>query len=53
MRKVLKVDELPKGFYYVTRTHIVEGTGKKFNEKVMLENERVCSEERKHLVLHG
>jgi hypothetical protein len=27
-RKILKVEELPEGFYYMTDTHIVEGTGK-------------------------
>lgn len=32
MRKILRVDELPKGFYYFTDTHIVEGTGKKLVE---------------------
>ncbi|WP_274854857.1 hypothetical protein [Bacillus methanolicus] len=35
MRKILKVDELPKGFIYFSKTHIVEGTGKKFDGKVM------------------
>lgn len=53
MRKVLRVDELPRGFFYVTRTHIVEGTGKKFNEKVMMKDERVRSEKRGQVVVHG
>jgi hypothetical protein len=26
-RKTIKVDELPKGFFYFTDTHIVEGVG--------------------------
>lgn len=44
--KVLKVDELPKGFIYFTKTYIVEGTGKKINEEVS-KDERVRSEKRK------
>jgi hypothetical protein len=42
MKKILEVDELPEGFYYMTKTHIVVGTGKKFIEKVM-KLERVYS----------
>jgi hypothetical protein len=29
-RKIVKVDELPEGFFYFTDTHIVEGTGRWF-----------------------
>jgi hypothetical protein len=43
--KVLKVDELPKGFIYFTKTHIVEGTGNKINEEVSTD-ERVRPKER-------
>jgi hypothetical protein len=46
MRKILKVDELPKGFIYFTKTHIVEGTGLKYDEKVM-KNEGVHSKKRR------
>jgi hypothetical protein len=46
MRKILEVDELPKGYYYFTKTHIVVGTGKKFEEKV-IDNERVYSKTRR------
>jgi hypothetical protein len=42
MRKILEVDELPEGFYYITKSYVVIGTGKKFDEKVM-ELERVYS----------
>jgi hypothetical protein len=27
MMKIIRITELPKGFYYITDTHIVEGTG--------------------------
>lgn len=27
MRKIIKTDQLPKGFIYFSDTHIVEGTG--------------------------
>lgn len=43
-RKIIKMDELPKGFFYFSETHIVQGTGKlKEKEK---ENERVHPKKR-------
>jgi hypothetical protein len=45
MRKIIKVDELPEGFFYFSDTHIVQGTGK-LKEKGQ-EDERVYSEKRK------
>lgn len=44
MRKIIRVDELPEGFYYITDTHIVEGTGKNIEE--VMEHEGLRSEKR-------
>lgn len=45
-RKILKVDELPKGFYYFTEDYMVEGTGKKCDVKEQ-KHEGLCKKKRK------
>lgn len=44
MRKIIRVDELPKGFYYFTDSYIVEGTGKNLVE--VMKREGLRSEKR-------
>jgi hypothetical protein len=50
MRKIIKVDELPEGFFYFTDTHIVQGTAK-IKEKEQ-EHERVHPQKRKQMVVY-
>lgn len=52
MRKILKNDDLPLGFIYFTETHIVEGTGKNYNEKVLMKHEGIYKEKGNKVVIH-